>query len=634
MKKDALQGAEKYTKAYQRKKRWYRVVTGLACVVVFCTVYALILPAITMEKGACEIPEHTHSEACYTQVTSATRTEPVCTIESLNLHQHDDTCYDSEGNLTCGYADFVVHQHDSACYDENGNLWCPLPEIETHEHTGSCYAVPETDAPEVHTHTEECSTAEETEATEETEETTEPEEEMSGMEIDPSLPVMGTAYASGAKTRAYSVMTLDADTTGATDPVSVENYITGATLYYRTNENGEWTDVSGATDIPGNADFKLVISYGNVPIDDLLAAGGKMTYTLPGLLRNATANGSITSGSTTVGTITVANNTVTLAFDTTWLAKQKTETNTVISGDFFVEAEVNLSQVGEDGTGQIVIGNTTINIDFAGDIVAKYGNVDLSKTVSAISEETDGDYLTYTLTVKAGADGCPEVKVVDTFADTQHIEEYVGVTGGSSATNDTDGPTETGGTGSVYIGAAPTEDKPIPDPAGENPTKPGTLVWVIGNMGPNETRTLTYRVKLKDAYTGVTAKENLQNTANVYSKTYQRDSDTVTFTPRAGATMSKVASTFTPGENGGGTITYTIWVKANADNSYVLDNVKIMDALDGSIESRNGTLAAIRQYLSYDETSFHLYQGGSNGQNGSSGLTEITAGTTLTEHHG
>lgn len=160
MKHGALQSAEKYTKAHQGKKRWYRVVTGLACVVVFCTVYALILPAITMEKGACEIPEHTHSEACYTQVTSATRTEPVCTIESLNLHQHDGTCYDSEGNLTCGYADFVVHQHDSACYDENGNLWCPLPEIETHEHTRSCYAVPETDAPEVHTHTDDCYTVE------------------------------------------------------------------------------------------------------------------------------------------------------------------------------------------------------------------------------------------------------------------------------------------------------------------------------------------------------------------------------------------------------------------------------------------------------------------------------------------
>ena len=507
-------------------------------------------------------------------------------------------------------------------------LTCTLPEDEKHTHTALCYGTWKlTCDMEEHTHTEECSTAEETEATEETEETTEPEEEMSGMEIDPSLPVMGTAYASGAKTRAYSVMTLDADTTGATDPVSVENYTTGATLYYRTNENGEWTDVSGATDIPGDADFKLKISYGNVSIDTLLAAGGKMTYTLPDLLRNATANGSITSGSTTVGTITVANNTVTLAFDTTWLAKQKTETNTVISGDFFVEAEADLSQVDDNGTAQIVIGNITITIDFDGDIVAQYGNVDLTKTVSATLDETDGDYLTYTLTVKAGADGCPEVKVVDTFADTQYIEEYVGVTGVSTATSDTDGPTETGGTGSVYIGAAPTEENPIPDPAGENPTKPGTLVWVIGNMAANETRTLTYRVKLKAAYTGVTTKGDLQNTANVYSKTYQRDRGTVTFTPRAGATMSKKASTFTPGENGGGTITYTIWVQANADNSYVLDNVKIMDALDGSIDNRNGTSAAIRQYLSYDANSFHLYQGGSNGQNGSSGLTDITEGT-------
>ena len=142
MKQDALQSAERYAKAHQRKKRWYRVVTSLACVVVFCTVYALILPAITMEKETCEIPEHTHSEACYTQVTSVTRTEPACTAESLDLHQHDDTCYDSAGNLTCGYADFVVHRHDPACYDEEGNLWCPLPEIEAHAHTESCYAEP------------------------------------------------------------------------------------------------------------------------------------------------------------------------------------------------------------------------------------------------------------------------------------------------------------------------------------------------------------------------------------------------------------------------------------------------------------------------------------------------------------
>lgn len=159
MKKDALQDAEKYTKAHQRKKRWYRVVTALAGVVVFCTTYALILPALTLEKQ-CDIPEHTHTDACYAQVTSVEKRVPVCSAKTLEIHQHTADCYDANGNLTCGYADFVVHQHDSACYDENGNLWCPLPEIEAHEHTGSCYAVPETDAPEVHTHTDDCYTVE------------------------------------------------------------------------------------------------------------------------------------------------------------------------------------------------------------------------------------------------------------------------------------------------------------------------------------------------------------------------------------------------------------------------------------------------------------------------------------------
>ena len=142
MAKDALQGAEKYTKAHRRKKRWYQVVTCLAAVVVFCTTYALILPAITLEKQ-CDIPEHTHTDACYTQVMSREMTVPVCSAETLEIHQHTADCYDSDGNLTCGYADFVVHRHDSTCYDENGNLSCPLPEIEAHQHTDSCYTQPD-----------------------------------------------------------------------------------------------------------------------------------------------------------------------------------------------------------------------------------------------------------------------------------------------------------------------------------------------------------------------------------------------------------------------------------------------------------------------------------------------------------
>ena len=160
---DLPQG-EKYIRSHRFHKRWHKVLMVLGSVVVFCTTYALILPAITMERG-CQIPEHTHTDACYTQVSSVRKMIPVCTSETLELHQHTADCYDADGEVSCGYADFVVHTHDAACYDENGELWCPLPEIRTHEHTEACYAqaggelicgYDETDGSEGHTHDESC----------------------------------------------------------------------------------------------------------------------------------------------------------------------------------------------------------------------------------------------------------------------------------------------------------------------------------------------------------------------------------------------------------------------------------------------------------------------------------------------
>lgn len=153
MKYDVLRDAEKYTKVHKRKRLRHRVVTVLAGVVVFCTTYALILPAITLEKQ-CDIPEHTHTDACYAQVTSVEKRVPVCSAETLEIHRHTADCCDADGNPRCGYTDFVVHSHDSRCYDETGNLWCPLPEIKAHRHTADCYALPEE-----HTHAEGCYTS-------------------------------------------------------------------------------------------------------------------------------------------------------------------------------------------------------------------------------------------------------------------------------------------------------------------------------------------------------------------------------------------------------------------------------------------------------------------------------------------
>lgn len=102
---------------------WQRVVGALACMVVFCTTYALILPAVTMESttGPCGLEAHAHSGACY----GVTEDSYHCDLE---LHQHTDQCRDEDDNLICGYADFVIHRHDEFCYDQNERLVCSLEE--------------------------------------------------------------------------------------------------------------------------------------------------------------------------------------------------------------------------------------------------------------------------------------------------------------------------------------------------------------------------------------------------------------------------------------------------------------------------------------------------------------------------
>ena len=106
---------EKRRKQRRRRRVWTRIVSIMACLVVFCTTYALILPAITLEK-VCEREEHVHEDACYFQVTSNTVETMECVYD---LHTHRTECYGGNGELQCGYADYVIHQHDEFCVDAN-----------------------------------------------------------------------------------------------------------------------------------------------------------------------------------------------------------------------------------------------------------------------------------------------------------------------------------------------------------------------------------------------------------------------------------------------------------------------------------------------------------------------------------
>lgn len=152
-----LQGdAERYASAHKRKRRWYQVTTCLAAVVVFCTTYALILPAITLEKQ-CALPEHTHTEDCYT----SERGDLICTQSTEPQHTHTEECYQETQALVCGMEESTGHTHGAECYDEEGNLICGQEESQGHVHGEACYEASrqlicgQTEEP-AHQHTEEC----------------------------------------------------------------------------------------------------------------------------------------------------------------------------------------------------------------------------------------------------------------------------------------------------------------------------------------------------------------------------------------------------------------------------------------------------------------------------------------------
>lgn len=68
----------------KRRKIWHKVVSFMAAVVVFCTTYALILPAITLEKQLiCTIDdiEHVHDETCYSSSQQEEVVQRVYTYE-------------------------------------------------------------------------------------------------------------------------------------------------------------------------------------------------------------------------------------------------------------------------------------------------------------------------------------------------------------------------------------------------------------------------------------------------------------------------------------------------------------------------------------------------------------------------
>ena len=537
-----------------RLKRWRQIMLCLSCVVVFCTVYVLILPAITLEKKTtCEEEEQIAIQEEQTPIQEANENTVQSTIPS-------DDSEDIE---------FVSCEPIEEEIDDVDNV-----EI-----------------------------------------TEDPEEEM---DVDFASGEEDAIAAAADETVTPEAGTTDGfDLSAENNKDRLSDVKLFYKLPDNENWQ-EFSTADNAALIPATAKIKLQVEYKDIQIQNLINNYKcKLTYNLPKnpeLLRNVTTEGAIFDrNNARVGTVTSESGKIIVTFEETYLNGLIAKKQTTITGNFYVLGDVDLSKLPpENGKTTVSVANKNYYLNFGLDAVAKYGQISVEKTCTSsqvISTES-GNYLAYTITVTAGEDGCPDVSVVDTIViNSDCIDSYAGIdttVKTLAASPNGQKPYETiaegKNHGTVYLGNT-TTDETIPS---ENAsiTAPGSMVWKIGNMAAGEIRTLTYYVKLKDKVPLNSKK--IINKAEVYSKTYKRTYADKTFEPTIGYNMSKKRDgDIVRNKDGSYTIRYKI--KFDLTSNYPLKDFEFMDYLDDESDSYHVDLKAL-PYISYDRASVKLYK--------------------------
>lgn len=524
-----------------RSQRWRNIILCLSFVVVFCTVFALIHPAITLE-------------------------------DTKQEHVHNDDCYSSKGDFIC---------------------------------TESDESIDYVNAPELNS----------TEPSDADNETTDIQEEETQI-VEPE-----------ANSNSQDGFDLNASEDASEGASKVDSIA----LSYQ-DENGAWhvIEQNNKDEISPDKLFKFTVNYKDIQIKDLLENYNRtLKYTLPDILRDATVDGNIMSGTEQVGSIWVTDSVVYVQFNEDYLKRLNTAGSTTINGDFYVSARINLSKLPGDGKLTLNTANKEYQFNFEEDAIAKYGTVTVDKkcTSQKVISNDSGDYLAYTISVTAGQDGAPDVSVVDYFTSNSDLVSFVGITEKETPiTNEESSmkPSETiaeGKThGSIYKGKIP-KDNIIPSANDSNIAEPGSLVWKIGDMNANETRSLTYYVKLKD---GVALDgKAINNNAKLFSRSYFRQEDNAGFTPTIDyyGRMYKKSETPVRQADGSYRIPYTLHFSISKDKSnYSLRNFVFWDYLNYSDDFH--TDPAVRQYASYDKSSVKLFV---KKRDGASGFSEMSA---------
>lgn len=379
---------------------------------------------------------------------------------------------------------------------------------------------------------------------------------------------------------------------------------------------------------PDNTSFKIRVEFKDVRKADLRDLfGGSFVYNLPnmGFKISETIEREITDEhNEQIGTISFENEgkTIRITYKPEYLAGA-VATDT-LEGKFNVEAKVDLGQLDKtDGTIQFTKpDNSTIELNYGPDYIERYGNVNVSKD---FERDITSDYIKYKVTVTAGEYGSKNVYVVDKLSGNKGmVEKYVDIPtsspGALESGENANKPYETITSsntstvpGKLYLANEPSGSEKVPQPIGDDTLiESGCIVWTIGKMAPNESRVLTYFVKLKDTKNTFDTQNNqaLKNTANLYTRKdivgkdeyYNKDFAETTFTPRLNKSMSK-NSTYDI-END--VINYTLEFGVLDGTNYPLKNVIFHDFLKHQDVHLNDDIDPFNNNFEYVEDSIKV----------------------------
>ena len=154
----------------KRSKAWQWLRRGAAGILSLMLVFSLIQPGLASadETYICGKEEHAHTDACY-EIKTETKTVDVLSCDPVTeayadaegetadfvVHSHGTNCYEGE-TLVCQLEEVEVHAHDEACYETAEEPSCGKEEAEAHTHGNACRKLICTDTTEEHEHVDTC----------------------------------------------------------------------------------------------------------------------------------------------------------------------------------------------------------------------------------------------------------------------------------------------------------------------------------------------------------------------------------------------------------------------------------------------------------------------------------------------